>query len=227
MSGQTIADIIAAVANRHGRSPDTMNRIAQLESSLNPGAQNPNSSAGGLFQFIDSTWSQYGQGSKYDPVANTDAAARYLGDVSSHLSGVLGREPEGWELYLGHQQGPGGAAKLLGNPNALAASLVGHDAIRLNGGDPASTTAADFAGIWRNKFNGTAAAPGGPGGSPGTVRPYSGPGAIADLFSAPAAPRTPGQLLSAGLLDFQKRQDTRAEEEEAEKQRLAALFSVV
>ncbi|MBG6172661.1 hypothetical protein IWQ55_000312 [Labrenzia sp. EL_208] len=224
MSNPTIADLIAGVASRYGRNPDTMNRIAQLESSMNPNAQNPNSSAGGLFQFIDGTWGEYGRGNKMDPLANTDAAARYLGDVSTHLNGVLGREPEGWELYLGHQQGPGGAAKLLGNPSALASSLVGRDAIRLNGGDPATMSAADFAGIWRNKFNGVSPGTGGPAGS---VQPYSGPGAIADMFGGGSVPRTPGQVLSAGLLDVQKRRDEREEEEEAEKRRLAALFSVV
>lgn len=43
-----IKAIITEVANRYGLNPDTALRIAQIESSLNPSAQNPKSSAGGL-----------------------------------------------------------------------------------------------------------------------------------------------------------------------------------
>lgn len=149
-----ITDLIAQSANKYGGkyfTPETMVRIGQLESNLRPGAQNPNSSAGGLFQFIDSTWKQYGQGNKMDPAANADAAGRYLADVGTHLEKVLGRPPTPGELYLGHQQGPGGAAKLLSNPDARAVDLVGADAVRLNGGRP-DMTAREFANLWNKKL---------------------------------------------------------------------------
>lgn len=146
-----ITDLIAQSANKYGIDPATMTRIGQIESGLRPGAQNPNSSAGGLFQFIDSTWKQYGQGNKMDPAANADAAGRYLSDVEGHLEKVLGRPPTPGELYLGHQQGPGGAAKLLSNPDARAVDLVGADAVRLNGGRP-DMTAREFANLWNKKL---------------------------------------------------------------------------
>ena len=220
-----LVELITRTAQQYGRNPDSMLRIAQLESSMNPSAQNGSSSAGGLFQFVDSTWGQYGQGNKMDPAANTVAAAKYLTDVEGSLSRSLGRAPEPWELYLGHQQGAGGAAKLLSNPDALAASLVGGDAIRLNGGNAATMTAQDFANIWKNKYNGVSAPASAPwngqGSAPGAAT------ALAGLFGpggVPAAPQAP----FAGLL--QRQRDEREDEEEqrkAEQARLAALFAPV
>lgn len=129
-----------------------LNRTAQIESSMNPNAQNPSSSAGGLFQFINSTAKQYGLSNKYDAVASTDAASRLAADNAKTLRGVLGREPTAAELYLAHQQGGAGAAKLLRNPSAKASTVVGSAAVRLNGGSE-SMTAGQFAGLWINKFN--------------------------------------------------------------------------
>src|SRR6185503_13870258 len=67
------------------------------------------------------------------------------------LRKALGREPTEGELYLAHQQGLGGAEKLLANPNALASALVGAQAVTANGGAPGET-ARDFAAHWTNKF---------------------------------------------------------------------------
>lgn len=153
-----IADMIARKAEAAGVNPDDMVRIAQLESSLDPNARNPKSSAGGLFQFIDGTAGDYGLRNRFDPEEATDAALRLARDNHRALSRVLGRAPDGAELYLAHQQGGGGAAELLRDPNrsavdALAAAGVKNPAraIRLNGGR-ADMTAGEFAGLWRRKF---------------------------------------------------------------------------
>ena len=69
------------------------------------------------------------------------------------MRSVLGREPTVGEMYLAHQQGLGGARRLLGNPNADAASLVGGEAVRLNGGR-SGMTAAEFASIWTGRADG-------------------------------------------------------------------------
>lgn len=143
---------IVGAANRHGVDPLAMTVIAQLESGGDPSAQNPNSSAGGLFQFIDSTASQYGLADRFDPDQAADAGARLARDNAQVLAGVLGRQPNIGELYLAHQQGAGGASKLLGNPNALAVDVVGADAVKLNGGN-ANMTAGEFADLWINKAN--------------------------------------------------------------------------
>lgn len=149
-----VRKVVSDAAQRYGIDPNALLTIAMIESSGNPAAKNPNSSAGGLFQFIDSTARQYGLANRFDPAQAADAAARLARDNASHLRRVLGRDPTGAELYLAHQQGAGGAAKLLANPNASAASIVGADAVRLNGGH-AGMTAGEFAGLWLKKAGGS------------------------------------------------------------------------
>lgn len=162
-----VRNAISAAAQKHGVDPAALMRIAELESSLNPKAKNPNSSAGGLFQFIDGTAQAYGLADRFDPVQASDAAARLARDNAASLRKVLGREPTVGELYLAHQQGAGGAAKLLGNRDADAASLVGADAVRLNGGRD-GMTAGEFADLWVAKAEGRTgrAGPGAPAAPP-------------------------------------------------------------
>lgn len=129
-----------------------LERTAFIESKGDPNAQNPRSSAGGLFQFIDSTAKQYGVKDKFDPVQATDGAIDLAVDNMRILTKALGREPTAAELYLAHQQGGAGARRLLSNPNAKAVDIVGAEAVRLNGGD-ANMTAGEFANLWLDKFN--------------------------------------------------------------------------
>ncbi|QIE47396.1 lytic transglycosylase domain-containing protein [Pseudohalocynthiibacter aestuariivivens] len=142
----------ATYERREGLPAGYLHRTAQIESGLNPNAKNPRSSAGGLFQFIDSTARQYGLSDRYDPTQATDAASRLAADNAAYLRRKLGREPTAAELYLAHQQGAGGAAKLLRDPNRPATDVVSSAAIRLNGGNT-DMTAGQFAGLWINKFN--------------------------------------------------------------------------
>lgn len=150
-----IASTIRAAAARYGLDPETMVRIAQTESSLNPNAANPQSSARGVYQFIAPTWRQYGGAADpRDPAANIDAGMRLARDNVATLRNGLGRDPTPGEIYLAHQQGAGGALAMLKNPSAP----VGGDAIALNGGTP-GMTAGDFAQKWVGRFDGTASAP--------------------------------------------------------------------
>ena len=55
-----------------------LNRLIQAESSWNPNAQNPNSSAYGLFQFLDSTWAGTGIPKTGDPRMQIEAGLRYI-----------------------------------------------------------------------------------------------------------------------------------------------------
>lgn len=170
MSGD-VRKIVSDAAVRHGVDPNALLKIAMIESSGNPNAKNPKSSAGGLFQFIDKTARHYGLKDKFDPAQAADAAARLAKDNAAHLRKALGREPTGGELYLAHQQGAGGAARLLSNPTKSAASIVGSAAVQLNGGRE-GMTAGEFANLWVSKAGGrvpagvdatrtAAAAPGG------------------------------------------------------------------
>ena len=181
----------AKLESTYGLPSGYLSRTAQLESGGNPNAQNPNSSAGGMFQFIDSTAKQYGLTDKTDPIASADAAARLAADNKAYLTKALGREPSAGELYLAHQQGPAGAAKLILNQGAPAASLVGNDAVALNGGS-GGMTGGDFAQKWLAKFGGE--------------QPQSGSGmsiqALAEVAGSPYA--TPGQkAVAAALLQQQ------------------------
>lgn len=142
-----------ALEAQYGLPEGYLERTAQIESGGNPNAQNPNSSAGGLFQFIDSTAQQYGLTDRFNPEQAAMAAARLAADNKAILTRTLGREPTAAELYLAHQQGAGGAARLLANPNARAVDIVGADAVRLNGGNE-NMTAGEFASKWTGKFGG-------------------------------------------------------------------------
>jgi hypothetical protein len=152
-----LANLFSQAESKYNLPAGYMARTAQLESRLNPRAQNPNSSAGGLFQFIDSTAKDYGLTNRFDPVASTDAAARLAADNMAGLKQALGRDPTAAELYLAHQQGLGGATKILSNPDAPLASLVGREAARLNAGG--GKTAGQFAQQWLSKFGGGTARP--------------------------------------------------------------------
>lgn len=147
-----IADIISNAAARYGQDPNALSVIAGIESNFNPAAQNPNSSAGGLFQFINSTASAYGLEDRFDAGQAADAGARLMRDNAASLQAALGRTPTTGELYLAHQQGAGGARALLSNPTTLASEIVGADAVRLNGGN-LNMTAQEFANIWINRAN--------------------------------------------------------------------------
>lgn len=139
----SVDQAIRQAAVRYGLPESYLYRVAQVESGGNPNARNPRSSAGGLYQFIDSTAKQYGLQDRFDPIQAADAMGRFTLDNRNHLSRVLGRAPTEAELYLAHQQGAGGAARLLQNPHANAAQLVGSNAVGLNAGNSAMR-AGDF-----------------------------------------------------------------------------------
>ena len=176
---------IESAATRHGVDAGDLARVGELESRLNPDAKNPASSAKGLFQFVDKTWNHMGGGDKTDPALSADRAASMMADNAAGLRQALGREPAGWELYLAHQQGLGGAKALLSAPEASAVDVlaamhengkpIGEAAAReriLKNGGRADMTAGEFAGLWRDRF----------GGQPASL-PAAATGAVPDAVS--------------------------------------------
>ena len=155
----SIRDTIVAAAAKYGVPPGALLRVAEIESSLNPKAKNPNSSASGLFQFVSTTAAQYGVTDPFDAAQSADAGARLMRDNTNYLRTKLGRDPTVGELYLAHQQGAAGAMRLLSNPGRLAVAAVGGGAVRLNGGN-ASMTAGEFAGLWTRKAGDKPVGPG-------------------------------------------------------------------
>ncbi len=139
-------DVRAAIAHAAQATGVDFNYLlaqAKLESSLNPSAKAPTSSAAGLYQFTNGTWlntlekhgADHGMdwagtmidggrvadssarsqimAMRYD--ANTSAlmAAELANDNKADLTAVLGREPDASELYLAHFLGSGGAREFL------------------------------------------------------------------------------------------------------------------
>lgn len=152
--GVNVPQAVTAAGTKYGISPEYMSRTYQIESGGNPNAYNAQSKAAGPFQFVPSTGAKYLNGaSPFDVAGSADAAARLAADNKASLTQTLGRAPSDAELYLAHQQGATGAAKLLANPNTRAGDLVGNSAIAANGGNP-NAPASAFTNLWTAKFNG-------------------------------------------------------------------------
>lgn len=142
-SGTPVRAAIARAAQATGVDFDYLLAQAKIESSLNPSAKAPTSSAAGLYQFTTGTWLQtldrhgaeHGLGWAGDAIsggritdpamraqimalrydANTSAlmAGELASDNRAELATALGREPDAAELYLGHFLGIGGATTFL------------------------------------------------------------------------------------------------------------------
>ncbi len=160
-----------AAASKYGLPGQYMENAAVVESRCNPNAKASGSSAGGLGQFIDSTWSKYAPGQdKFDPSANADAMAHLTRDDVDGLTQKLGRTPTFEEAYLAHQQGLGGASCLVANPNAPATNCVSAGAITGNGGST-SMTGGQFSALVEGYYN-----TGSLSGAKGAVANYSATG---------------------------------------------------
>ena len=211
--------IITDAANRYGVDPDTAIRIARIESELNPRAQNENSSAGGLFQFIDSTWKTYGQGkNKYDPYASADAGVRYMRDNIAGLTRALGRAPSAGEIYMAHQQGLGGALTILKDPNANAVARLGRQQVALNlpskrRGETDTITAGQFAQLWADKIGSAGEGPLYSGGSASNSLSPTSDYQVGNANNAQVAPVTYGEVDTNRFIN---------DAEQAEKDRVAA-----
>lgn len=152
MPPSDVLNIINEESKAGGVDPLAMVTLADIETGgkFNANAQNPNSSAGGLFQQTDANWQDYGSGgNRMDPRASTIAAVRFARANAETLQ-AAGVKPTAGNLYLAHQQGAGAAARLLAHPDAPAEQIIGPKAFRLNGGRP-GMTAGQFARMWTDK----------------------------------------------------------------------------
>lgn len=154
---------IKAVENTPGTLPfmgKYLRRLAAVESSGGYNLSNSTTTAGGIYAFTDSTGKQYGMNSaedKNDPVKATLGTVGYTMYNFNALKKVLGRDPTPGELYLAHQQDASGVKKLLVDPDARAASVVGLGAVEDNlpesmKGKAGTITAGEYMQYWSDKF---------------------------------------------------------------------------
>lgn len=125
-----------------------VDRLIQIESSGNPNAKNPLSSATGLGQFIESTWLRMFRQYFPDRAAGLSDAMileyRKNAEVSRQMVQLYAQENARFlqsagiaindaNLYLAHFLGPGGAKKLLtAAPGTPTSAVLGRDQISAN-----------------------------------------------------------------------------------------------
>ena len=143
-SGATsdLASALRDAAAKVGVDPLTLGAIAFVESSFRIDAKNPNSSAFGLFQFLDGTWAgvvgRHGAAlgvradQRRDLRAQCLMGAAFLKDNATFLRNRLGRDPSAAECYAAHFFGVGTAARLLSGGSAIPADqALGNSADRV------------------------------------------------------------------------------------------------
>jgi len=180
--------------------------IIGAESGGNPNATNPNSSAAGPGQFIDSTWlstlksarPDLAQGQsdadllalKTDPQLSREMTQAYAQQNQAILAKAGVPVTDG-TTYLAHFAGPQGAVKVMqADPSAPVADILGPGVVKAN---PflAKMSAADLQ-AWASRKMGSAPAPAAPQPAMVAPQPQSPP-----IFAqAPAAPQ-PQQMASA------------------------------
>lgn len=100
MLPQTLQTPINAVANDLGVPAEWLTNLIAFESSFNPQAANPNSSAKGLIQFIDETARSLGYQDSQDLIDTEDTFSKQMyGPVLTYLRRYAPYDDRG-ELYM-------------------------------------------------------------------------------------------------------------------------------
>jgi len=119
---------------KYGLPEGTIQGMSYRESQFGKLANRPGSQYQSEFQLGKAIRGKSGVTDTRDFQQTAEAAAKYAQENQAGLRAKLGREPTREELYMGHQQGLGGASKLISNPNASAASQIGQRFASANGG---------------------------------------------------------------------------------------------
>ena len=116
---------MAAARGWTGAQWDALYAVVMRESGFRNNAQNPTSTAYGMFQFLDSTWGAYGASKTSDPAAQTTAGLNYIASRYGSPAGALAHEQAyGW--YSGGGLAPPLTPRADGGPVTAGQSyLVG------------------------------------------------------------------------------------------------------
>lgn len=173
MALPTNAKTIARKAQQAGIPPNVALTIAHIETggTFSHTAKNPTSSAHGLFQVLDKSWSNLGGGDRSNIDEQIRIGFKHMKQAESHIKKSIGRELQPHEHYLGHLLGPGGASAVLkADPNTPLIDVVrkydpknANDIVKNNAME--GMTVGQAIGKWRNKWNSLSARYGGNGTS--------------------------------------------------------------
>jgi murein DD-endopeptidase MepM/ murein hydrolase activator NlpD len=114
--------IVRTGANRMGWEDQwaALRQIVMHESGFNNTAQNPTSTAYGMFQFLDSTWPSYGVKKTSDPWQQTQAGLRYIKERYGDPRGA-------WRFWKEHNWYGDGA--MFDAPNLIGVGERGPEAV--------------------------------------------------------------------------------------------------
>lgn len=173
MALPTNAKTIARKAQQAGIPPNVALTIAHIETggTFSHTAKNLTSSAHGLFQVLDKSWSNLGGGDRSNIDEQIRIGFKHMKQAESHIKKSIGRELQPHEHYLGHLLGPGGASAVLkADPNTPLIDVVrkydpknANAIVKNNAMD--GMTVGQAIGKWRNKWNSLSARYGGNGTS--------------------------------------------------------------
>jgi hypothetical protein len=120
---------LSGLEKNYGLPQGYLAQIRAIESSNGKNLANPNSSARGPYQFIDSTAKKLGLSmeDRMDEYKSAAAVAKMAAGDAAAFQARTGRAPTGADLYGMHQQGQAGYLGLLNGktPSAVAQSLNG------------------------------------------------------------------------------------------------------
>lgn len=122
--GGSVRDIVQRIAAGRGWGQGSqwadLQALIQRESSWNPRAQNPTSTAYGLFQFLNSTWAGTGYAKTSDPATQTLAGLKYIAGRYGSPSGAWAfHRRNNWYDAGGVATGPGMMPKLTSAPERV------------------------------------------------------------------------------------------------------------
>lgn len=167
------AKAIARKARQDGVDPSVALTISHIETggSFSHTAQNPNTSAHGLFQIVNKTWKGQGGGDRNNVDEQIKQGLKHIKNANSYITSKMGRPPVAHEQYLGHLLGPSGAVAVLkADPNAKLIDVVrtydsknANAIVKNNGMD--GLTVGQAIDKWRTKWNSLSSRYGGNGTS--------------------------------------------------------------